>query len=302
MAIAIVGLLVAMLLPAVQQSREAARRLDCQSRLKQLGTALHNYHEAYDMFPAGIVAASPPANVVICGGSTGFGAVDSWAEAAGPPGSQGTSCMLKVLPFADESAIYEQWDFSKNVLGNRVAAESDVDWLYCPSRRSGVREQDRVLMFENWAAGGTDYGGCLGGCNGFHDCGVHEFWAVADERRPESECKGVFGVNSTVSVTDILDGASNTIMLGEMQRVDGSTDRTTSRDGWAVGSVSTLFSSCSNDCNGPNSDHFEEPGSEHPGGVNLGRADGAITFVTETIDTDLLRTMGGIADGEVASF
>ena len=153
-------------------------------------------------------------------------------------------------------------------------------------------------MFLGWNAGGNDYGGCVGACNGWHDCGAHESWVVATDRRPEGPCKGVFRINSKTRLKDVRDGTSHTILLGEVQRLNGGPDLTTSRDGWAVGAVSTMFSSCSNACRGPNSPHFEEIGSSHVGGAQVSYADGSVHFIANETDVNVLEALGTIAGAE----
>jgi prepilin-type N-terminal cleavage/methylation domain-containing protein len=303
-AIAIIGLLLALLLPAVQQSREAARRTQCKNNLKQLSLALHNYHDNFRGFPPGAVAITPPKLIVICASSTAEGGIDVWEEAKGAVGtaSQGTSWMLQILPYVAQGSRYGMWEFGKSVNENKTVAEVDLPIFYCPSRRGEIRPEDQPLMFENWRAGGNDYGGCVGGCNGWHNCGAHESWVVAEGRRPASECKGIFRVNSNTSMGQIADGASNTLMLGELQRLNGGTDLTTSRDGWAVGAVSTMFSSCSDMSLGPNSPHFEEAGSEHAGGCHVSLADGSVRFLSQYTNVTVLQKAGSIAGDGPSSF
>jgi type II secretory pathway pseudopilin PulG len=298
---AIISILVSLLLPAVQQAREAARRSSCQNNLKQIGLALHNYHESFLVFPPGAVASSPPLTVVICSTATGFGAINAWGEAALGPGFHGTSWLLQLLPALDQANIYGQWDFNTSVAGNAAVARTNIPLFYCPSRRAGV--DNPSIMFQNWTAGGTDYGGSIGACNGWHDCGVHETWDVDTGRRPAGPCKGVFRTNSSIRVANITDGTSNTIMTAEIQRLDGGTTITTSQDGWAVGGVATMFSTCSNNCGGPNSNFFEELGSHHIGGCHVGLADGSVHFISENINRQILSELGTIAgDGPAAFF
>jgi prepilin-type N-terminal cleavage/methylation domain-containing protein len=298
--IAIIAILVALLLPAVQQAREAARRSACRNNLKQIGTALHNYHETFGMFPPGGVARSTPQRFNICGTGTGFGAFDLWTEAASGSANHGTSWLLMVMPYMDRGDVYQQWDFQTSVSGNQSVAEFDIPSLYCPSRRSGV--ENTSLMFQNWQKGGNDYGGCAGGCNGWHDCGEHETWRVSNGSRCGGPLKGIFGVNSRVRMAHIRDGSSNTIMTGEVQRLDGGPNGRRSQDGWAAGGVATMFSTCSNECKGPNSNFFEEPGSHHAGGVQVGLADASVHFVNESIDLAVFKQLGTIQGDGPSTF
>ena len=294
--IAIIAILVAMLLPTVQQAREAARRSQCKNNLKQLALALHNYEETHTTFPPGVVTINPQASVVICSLGFGFGASDSWNEAQSGAGVHGTSWMLQILPYVEKNTLYEEWDFELSPSGNRAVGETDIPFFYCPSRRSNAISDAR--MFQGWTKGGTDYGGCLGVCNGFHDCGTHEFWRVATGNRPEAPCKGMFRVNSATRIRDVTDGMSNTIMLGELERLDRSTGNF-SQDGWAIGGSPTIFSTCSNRCRGPNSDFFEEPASDHVGGIHVGLADGSIRFTADSIDKTIFAALGSMQNYEV---
>jgi len=172
--IAIIAILIALLLPAVQQAREAARRSTCKNNLKQIGLALHNYHDTHRVFPPGCISRS-----IRSGGQ------DVWEDAASltATGNQGTSWMLMILPYADQAPLYNQWNFSTNVMGNRAQAENDIPGFYCPSRRSKVRTRDRQMQLDETPAsttltnglikGGTDYGGSIGSTNGFHDATGH---------------------------------------------------------------------------------------------------------------------------------
>ena len=114
---------------------------------------------------------------------------------------------------------------------------------------------------------------------------------------------GIFRPN-VAAFADIKDGASNTIMTGEMQRLDGTTDNTTSQDGWALGGVATLFSTGNAvdghwpaTGGGMNSDFFQAPGSDHRGGANFGIADGSVQFISENVDSNLFDKLGAMADG-----
>jgi prepilin-type processing-associated H-X9-DG protein len=159
-------------------------------------------------------------------------------------------------------------------------------------------------MFQNWEHGGTDYGGCAGGCNGWHNCRsggklLHETFNVPDGNRCGGLTRGIFATNDSVDIGDVMDGTTHTIMTGELQRLyrPGHDDEI-SQDGWAVGGVATMFSTCSDRCQGLNSDFFEEPGSDHGGGANMGMADGSVRFVSETISVIVLKALGTMNFGD----
>ncbi len=297
--IAIIGILIALLLPAVQSAREAARRMGCQNNLKQIGLALHSYASA--------VGSLPPATIIDNFTST----FDIWNEAA--TGSHGTSWMLQILPYLELGTLYDQWDFTTNVLGNASLAKSDIAMFYCPSRRSGVRPSDAPFqMFQDWESGGTDYGGCIGYGNAFwddqdgdsnHPC-KHNFSSVGQITEDgDNDCSaGIFSPLAAVKIDHIRDGTSNTLLTGELQRLHGNeTTRLnecaqTTHDGWAVGGAGTLFDVQYGEMN---NQHFEHPGSEHPGGAQFGLADGSVRFISENVDSNTLQYLATYACGEV---
>ena len=154
--IAIIGILLALLLPAVQAAREAGRRCQCANNIRQIALAAQQYATTHRVFPAGCVIDASYRSAPW---------YDVWNEAT--KGNQGTSWMLMVLPYLEQSALYDQWDFHKNVKENHALASTNIAMFYCPSRRNGIRSADRDLMFEKWEGGGTDYGGCMTRGNGF---------------------------------------------------------------------------------------------------------------------------------------
>ncbi len=301
--IAIIGILIALLLPAVQAAREAARRIQCANNLKQIGLALHNYATAMRVFPCAIVADNF---------TDGF---DIWDEATN--GKHGTSWMLQILPYMEQQTLYNRWDFTTNVKGNAAVAQTDIPGFYCPSRRSSVRSRDVPhQMFENWTAGGTDYGGCGGSGNNFWGdhygsksppCG-HKFGQIyqIDETRPpynRAPTQGIFTPLDWLPISKISDGTSNTMMTGEMQRLDGTElwdpsypCLSITHDGWAVGGISTIFAVEFGEMNNL---HYEHPGSEHPGGAHFGMADGSVRFISEDVDSNTFKALSTFAGGEV---
>lgn len=299
--VTIIGVLVALLLPAVQSAREAARRSECSSRVRQLSVALHSYAQTHDAFPPGCI--------VSVGTHPEF---DSWTEASAAGSRRhGTSWMLLLLPYIEQVNLHSGWDFTKNVVQNAAVAQTDIAAFYCPSRRKKLRNKDSKRMLDDsWTGGGTDYGGCLGAGNGWSNesksTDHHIFAKSASQCWDNGSLIGIFSPNGATGFIDIKDGTSNTIMIGELQRLDGSESYRTSQDGWALGGVATLFTTAMNETGGTyqigglNNNFFESPGSDHPGGAHLGMADGSVHFIANGIDTLLFRNLGGMADGQPA--
>ena len=314
--ITIIGILISLLLPAVQAAREAARRLQCCNQVKQIGLALHNYAAIHGVFPPGCIVST-----LAAGSNPAF--FDTWAEASSTAvnaNKHGTSWILHILPYIEQENVYRRWDFKKSVLGNQAVATLDIGGLYCPTRRGGVRPGDQASMFLGWTSGGADYGGCYGRYDGWinNDDEHHRFCdpttSTGSGVANDSPAKraGVFGPNGNTGFRAIRDGASNTILVGEMQRLRPDAGASgaarynrTSYDGWALGGVATLFTTCAADPShtqpgGMNNNFFESPGSDHPGGAHFGLADGSVRLLTENIDSNLFAMLGSMADGQTA--
>ena len=300
--IAIIGILIALLLPAVQMARAAARRVRCTNNLKQIGLGLLSFEESYQTFPAG---------------ATAEGIVGPWTYdilAIAHTGEGGYSWMLDILPFIEHQAIYDQWDFSRNASQNALAGQTDIPTFYCTSRRNST--QNSPLMFDGWTKGGTDYGGCIGSGNAFGDGSYSNYgpyncnhFVAGTTYQPHNELndprvRGLFFPNEQRRMAEITDGTSHTLLTGELQRLDRPDDGCSfvSQDGWAIGGVGTLFSADEFQYGGGvNNGFYENPGSDHPGGAFFGMADGSVAFVSEDADTIMFENLGTYANGEVAS-
>ncbi|MCC9604318.1 DUF1559 domain-containing protein [Blastopirellula sp. JC732] len=178
--IAIIGVLIALLLPAVQQAREAARRMSCSNNLKQIGLAMHNHHDTYGTLP--------------CSRKDTY---QTW--------------LVDLLPFIEQQNLYEKWDFTKNIYhaNNQAARETSVDAFFCPSRRDGTElSKDDVSDDTNYTIKGAvaDYA-CNAGTN-------------SPDYFDSSTFNGVFlllgrGATKGLGLRDVTDGTSNTFMVGE---------------------------------------------------------------------------------------
>jgi prepilin-type N-terminal cleavage/methylation domain-containing protein len=318
--VAVVGLLVALLLPAVQAAREAARRSFCQNNLKQLAMAVLQHESGNGRLPKATVVSEgvdDPATCVGCWNPRGEAAMVGFTAGT----KHGTSWMLEILPFIEESAIYDAWDRQTNVAGNELLAQRDIGAFYCPTRRSGIRAGSgdaENLPSAAWTGGGTDYGGCYGRYDAFNDDVATNRPFVSRQHGANTgtvKPEGVFMPNVGFAAAAIHDGLSNTIMLGELQRLRppagasaAETNARTSQDGWAVGGAATLFVTASAPVLNPgglNNGFFESAGSEHAGGAFFAMADGSVHFISEFIDAkdngSVYPLLGSMRDGEIAS-
>ncbi len=294
--IAIIAILIALLLPAVQQAREAARRSQCKNNLKQLGLALHNYHDAHGQFPPGAVGT-------LLDGSNGL---DTYNEAQAGAGSHGTSWILQILPLLDAAPIFDNWDFTTSVTGNTMIASKDLNVLYCPTRRSSI--VSNTFLLPGLTGGGTDYGGCFGAINlakdGSNDHPLHHRDASGTWAFTFPGQWGILYGNSSTRISNIDDGASSTILTGEMQRLTGS-GANRSLDGWAVGGTPTLFDT---DLESEptkaamNNGFYQSPGSDHSGGAHFGFADGRVRFISETVSRVVFDALGSTRGNESEAF
>lgn len=321
--ITIIGILIALLLPAVQAAREAARRIQCTNNLKQIGLACHNYATANKVFPPGLITTSP---------STAF-----VTEAGQGPGYHGTSFLLRIMPFIEGDNAAKAYHYGDSVLGisNVSIATLDVKAFYCPSRRTSIRSADSAMApisahitTTSWTGGGSDYGGCEGRCGGLNGSSPTTYAAygpgvlnsvvngntatyfacnAGTAGCTDSTMIGVFGgTNTSCTFASTRDGLSNTIMTGELSRINSQSQPynatngvACSLDGWIVGGATLFSTAAPQTLNSPlmGNGNPSAPGSEHSGGANFGLGDGAVRFITTSISAPIFCLMGSIADG-----
>ena len=294
--IAIIAVLIALLLPAVQQAREAARRTQCRNNLHQLMLALHNYVDTHGVFPMGGVSGYVRTDRSHHGDMWNAGQYWSW--------------MTMILPFVDESSIYNAANFDlsswSSETANSTVVRQTLSQYLCPSDPSSGSLAG--------AYGRSNYAGCSSG----HFCGTAYNYSITNRqmfsaRRGTSVCTGA-GTGCTGSpcleIRDIRDGTSNTFAVGEIyDRQLGGTGSNDNR--WAPGWVGSCCicpntRSTSKGINCPLSNtaggtpaSMERFYSPHEGGMFAAFADGAVKFLSENMDGTVFRYLGTIAGNEI---
>ncbi|MBX3440267.1 MAG: DUF1559 domain-containing protein [Planctomycetaceae bacterium] len=307
-AIGVIGILVALLLPAVQRSRESARRVDCQNRLKQIGLALHNYHSSFQLFPPGGVHLTTKRPGTVPEG-------DELTDGRAP-------WTVLILPYVDEQPRYDRFNmestFSTRYDLRSQTPEPNLTEQYRPM----PKYQCPTDLNSFNGATHSNYAACQGG-------GTPED-AAEQTTGPVPRLfydNGMFFHNSGLSVGDITDGTTQTILVGETKYV-GTPRSFESTGAWwtwaaAVRShdfLASLFniSATVDPINFPqNGEYTEEDviqnqgvfqganhggqqrvyGSWHPGGAMFLLADGSVRFLNENMNVQVYRSLGTRADG-----
>lgn len=306
--IAIIAILIALLLPAVQQAREAARRTQCRNNLKQIGLALHNYHDTYSHFPPGRVR-------------NGFATPDAWY-------SGNIAWLPRLLPYIDQAPLYNRinWDMGQGTSatdghGGVNGASPDgarrqiIPAFRCPSD-PGTGQVPWTDPAGNRVTGAAP-NGSYAPTNYVGNVGL--------QTRLTTTPLGIFGQNTRIGIRDILDGTSNTLAVSEcvigFYRVDvndsgnntvcsgGAKDTNSSRQAgyswfYAYFPQACFFNTfvgpnnkLSNDC-GVNSDRVNAAArSLHTGGVHALLCDGTVRFINENINLATWGNLGDRSDG-----
>ena len=302
--IAIIGILVALLLPAIQAAREAARRTQCVNNLKQIGLALHNYHDTYRTFPYG-----------------SFNLREVWP-------SSGSNWRALILPFMEQSAIHDQLTFSATshfmaggaAGGNALLGNEVLRNLVLPAYRCPSSVIDKTGGLNNVDAMNVTYVGNQGAARpipgidpnlGTQDCG--HGWSCNN---------GVLVANEAYGMERVTDGTASTVLVAEQSGLVALQNRTSNYYGgwygtrhprwvghpsgcgdlWQAGTSCVRFAPNSQivqtgatEAMYRNNTHWN---SQHPGGINVVLVDGAVRFITDEIDFTNLKRLACRYDGE----
>lgn len=303
--IAIIAVLIALLLPAVQQAREAARRTQCKNNFKQIGLALHNYHDAFSIFP--------------------YGLYGYWQGNSCPERNSFGTWRVMILPYIDQSPMYNAvsqyhgWGSCR--LGTTPPEilslpehKKAIPVYMCPSDLADryatqlspyifemMCPQDSAVASYVGSAGANTADQCGSQlCNGTNcPCEFVQHHFVS--RGSNGQFSGIFSQTSrpadNVPIGKVGDGTSNTLLLGEVtQRKNGLGSWWTCQlGGWPVASTATGINWPGRTHSWSNSEAFA---SYHEGGSQFCLADGSVRFISENIDLKTLGALGSRSGGE----
>ncbi|MFV2066672.1 MAG: DUF1559 domain-containing protein [Pirellulales bacterium] len=317
--IAIIGILVALLLPAVQAAREAARRMSCSNNMKQLGLALHNYHDTYRTFPYG--EGGTPAR--------------PWA----PQNYtwNGPNWRVHVLPYIEQGSVYDQCDFNFTFDSGRPGFRGTPNGLLedliipvfrCPS--NPLPPNGPAVPPDPW--NGNVQNAMLADYVGISGATPQANFPVFGACSPQTGYGGIYCSNGALvpnkpfRFADITDGSANTLIVGEQSAPISWNNGASRRDvrsnyygawcshterrvpssawggaPWGSGTTSVRYRINLKGLPGGSNTTWDANTiltSSHPGGVMSTRADGSVDFIAETIEMIILKRMASRQDGQ----
>ena len=267
--IAIIGILVALLLPAIQAAREAARRTSCLNNVTQLGLAVHNYEFNFESLPPGVTDTKGPIR--------------------NEPQGQHVSWIVKILPFMEEQALYRRFDQAAGAYAgvNVPVRAATVSILMCPSSTSASADESGTAAY-------TTYAGCYNDVEAPIDVDNHGLMFLNSHVRFDEIYDGS-------SKTLLL--AEKLIRPDDLGWVSGT--RATLRNTSIIEEPRPRFAQPAADENETAKQDVAESlfvggfGGHHPGVINTAFADGSTRAISETISKEILRLLGNRADGEI---
>jgi prepilin-type N-terminal cleavage/methylation domain-containing protein len=293
--IAIIGILVALLLPAIQASREAARRMTCSNNLKQWGVAMQTYENANKCFPPGVSTGSA------CLGAPGCISSDG---SIGPNGEyKRQTFVVDLWPYLEMKSNASRYDrkYCFYAVVNRPITQETAEFYFCPSDRKGKWNADPYTIRSR-----GDYVTSWGFCD----------YSQTTTTTGDPPQIGPFGTNRQTKIKDVKDGVAHTMFLGEVIQADFDEDFDFRGDFFnndmGAAQFMTLYTPNSGidsmACGGSTPDKpgpcqmggpvFVSARSRHRGGVQTAFGDGSAHFIANDVDIFLWRGLGSMAGGE----
>ncbi|WP_166828450.1 DUF1559 domain-containing protein [Thalassoroseus pseudoceratinae] len=285
--IAIIAILIALLLPAVQQAREAARRTQCKNNLKQLGLALHNYHDTHRIFPPS--AMNP--------GESGSAA---WIPSGQIRNHTG---YMFILPFLEQNNLHEQIDFGR--------ATGQADWESVGGGEYQPVTEQKVAVFQ--CPSDTDFDNphnyttqnMYTAQNAYRASYGFVSWTTEysmNKYKITSGAESAFGFNGAARIADLADGTTNTLLMIETPLRKTSTSYGPYWNMYTHTHVIVPSYGINKPYSATNPLQYAwRAGSAHPGGCQALLGDGSTVFLSENMDQTTLNSMVSIAKGEVIS-
>ena len=291
--IAIIAVLIGLLLPAVQKVREAASRMSCSNNLKQIGLALHNYHDTKKGFPPGGLLGPSNNNT----------------------GSTNHSMHVLILPYIEQAALYNDIDLNTPIIGSSAASSKRVAGYLCPSSSKETNSSGNFLQHYNPVLGAVGEDQWNGGTYPLLSTSLYF---------PNNTNHGGYATSGVLTISTskryflhraetIQDGTSNTFLVGELSWDDGPNPVLSV---WTVATTNHGDNAGSNCCR--NIGHRinelawsrgEEDallnnvsfGSNHSSGTHFLMADGSVHFLHEDVELKILQALATRAGSETAS-
>jgi prepilin-type N-terminal cleavage/methylation domain-containing protein/prepilin-type processing-associated H-X9-DG protein len=297
--IAIIGVLVALLLPAVQAAREAARRMQCSNNLKQIGLAMQNYHSAHRVFPPAVYRNVPA-------GKSNFT-------------DPRVSFHVRLLPFIEMQQFYDQFDWKLSWEADKHTSlrKSLVSGFVCPTKESA--DADYYYQNNGWKTGPgefvTHYHGVMGANGPVPGTSSQYEMQMINASQMENPELGGFAINGIIirdrgiSAKKITDGMSNTFIVGEISWNIGELEAWLGglSPAWqnAMSSKNIKYPLNSYRYNPPfGFDHLNDTsfGSQHSGGgAHFAYADGSVHLINDEIALDVLKAYASRARDEAST-
>jgi prepilin-type N-terminal cleavage/methylation domain-containing protein/prepilin-type processing-associated H-X9-DG protein len=310
--ITIIGILIALLLPAVQAAREAARRMQCSNNMKQIMLAFHNYENAHSCFPVNLD------QWVWC-------ASGSWSNCGGAYANDKPTfrCLVYILPYIEQQPLYDQLAFNKNCkqLPNANFAGVLIPAYSCPTDPSSTQ---RIITNPKFARDFMNAVPATTPCSYFMSGYVDSCTDTAgnpggEPTAPNGYCLNTggegfmawrgYGLGNVAPVrtaAEIRDGLSNTLAFGEMvpdcynwtSWIYGDTGWASTANGINLHIYDRLCCKSEGANWGGNCTNCWSFRSKHPGGMNGSMADGSVSFINDAINMNVFMSLGTIAGGE----